>query len=784
MATATLTSPSSVPDLTPSKSSKSSSFHSSSHDADINVNFADTSNFEEIGLEDDSEIQPFPEPFPYPHSRSRAGSRASSKNRVISHVSSMSSLKSATPPSKPVRDLTSGQRRQVMPPSSRNIQGMSGQYPKGTLEPRMLKSGRRLTGGSASTPSLPRPLRSRSVSPSSAPVSNSAAKFSPSASSQNLSPIAPRALSSSRRGSLQPAPVRKSVKELEDEYHDSDDDLPDDASLWNVPLSPRPQGERPVSRSNSLDQETNPKPIPLSHAVSQDEVAPRSKSRTSSRHSPGAKSRLQFHRSSSAGPERGQISPRNPRTYSYNLAMAELSEEAKVLTQTLEYHADDADRKREERVQNGLASERSSVESKRTSGVMTDLPPLQKSNIMIDPLPVSKEKEKVLSRTRPSWLPPKDPLEEKKHLKEYKKMMALAKEAEKKKAAKAAAEQCEKDNTRETLQRIWEDHVLPHWNEAISEPRTRELWWRGVTPRCRGAVWQRAISNELSLTTESYQKALQRAKDAKSRGDEGAGDTSRRMREWFAAISRDVSSAFPELHLFQEGGPLRDTLIDVLEAYAMYRSDVGYTYGLHTIAALLVLQLPTSASAFIVMANALNRPLPLAFLTHDRSAIARTYGLASATLRYKFPRLYSHLYETAQLNDEDIWGPMFRSLFTNGLDLEHLSRVWDCWAFEGDRIIIRAGVAILGCLQAQLLGLKATDAKSCEEIKHVIGWGPHDLGTILRDGKTRHSSPTPIMGFGGGQFANAGVGHYWILSVAGNEDSFMNEVREAGKVQS
>lgn len=113
------------------------------------------------------------------------------------------------------------------------------------------------------------------------------------------------------------------------------------------------------------------------------------------------------------------------------------------------------------------------------------------------------------------------------------------------------------------------------------EPRTRELWWRGVTPRCRGAVWQRAINNELSLTPESYQKALQRAKDVKARGDEDAGDASRRMREWFAAISRDVSSAFPELHLFQEGGPLRDTLIDVLEAYAMYRSDVGYTYGLH-----------------------------------------------------------------------------------------------------------------------------------------------------------------------------------------------------------
>jgi hypothetical protein len=123
--------------------------------------------------------------------------------------------------------------------------------------------------------------------------------------------------------------------------------------------------------------------------------------------------------------------------------------------------------------------------------------------------------------------------------------------------------------------------VLPDWDHAVSEPRTRELWWRGISPRCRGAVWQRAIGNELALSEESYQKALQRAKDVRSRVDKEAGESNKRMREWFASISRDASSAFPDLHLFQEGGPLRETLIDVLEAYSMYRSDVGYLYGLH-----------------------------------------------------------------------------------------------------------------------------------------------------------------------------------------------------------
>lgn len=130
--------------------------------------------------------------------------------------------------------------------------------------------------------------------------------------------------------------------------------------------------------------------------------------------------------------------------------MAELSEEAKILTEALEFHADSAAKKHEDRVQNGETSARSSAEkTKRGSGNMIQLPPLQRPNIMIDPLPVSKEKEKVLSRTRPSWLPPKDRKEEKKHLKEYKRMMEMSREAGK---LLVYYEQCWKDFKQLTTQ--------------------------------------------------------------------------------------------------------------------------------------------------------------------------------------------------------------------------------------------------------------------------------------------------------------------------------------------
>jgi hypothetical protein len=275
----------------------------------------------------------------------------------------------------------------------------------------------------------------------------------------------------------------------------------------------------------------------------------------------------------------------NPRsaTKSWDAAMSELSVEARELTEVLETLAEQKEREQEEKVQLGSPRKRAASENRTITLSSIQLPPMRKGDIMIDPLPISKEKEKVLTRTRPSWLPPKNPEEEKRHLKEYQKMMAKALEADKRKAQKQQQQQCERDTTKESLARVWEQHVLPNWSNVINEPRTRELWWRGVTPRDRGTVWQKAIANELELSEASYNAALQRAKSTEKRLRKLTPEERVKEREWqwLQSIRRDVAEAFPELKIFQSGGPLHEALLDVLMAYAMYRSDLGYVHGTH-----------------------------------------------------------------------------------------------------------------------------------------------------------------------------------------------------------
>ena len=337
---------------------------------------------------------------------------------------------------------------------------------------------------------------------------------------------------------------------------------------------------------------------------------------------------------------------------------------------------------------------------------------------MIDPLPVSKEKEAVLARTRPSWLPPKCKKEEKRHLREWEKMMSRSAEVEKRRAAKQLEQIESSRQTKGSVARIWEEHVLPDWDATIREPRTRELWWRGVPSKDRSIVWSRAIGNDLELSGSSYTAALNRAKSAGQAITNMSAEEKQNSKEaqWQSAIIRDVPAVFPELGIFAQGSPLHDTLTDVLLAYSSYRADVGYVYGMHSVAGLLVLNMD-AATAFTALANLLNRPLPLAYLIQDQPAIDRWSSLILSTLKYKIPSLHDHLIsERTGFRGADEWlEPMLTTLFTSVLEVDTVSRIWDVYCFEGDRALVRALVGVLGALENRLYG-------SREEILRVLGW--------------------------------------------------------------
>jgi hypothetical protein len=101
-----------------------------------------------------------------------------------------------------------------------------------------------------------------------------------------------------------------------------------------------------------------------------------------------------------------------------------------------------------------------------------------------------------------------------------------------------------------------------------------------------------------------------------------------------------------------------------------------------------------------------------------------------------------------------VFEPMFRTLFTNGLDLERLARVWDCWVFEGDRVLVRTAVAVLSCLESQIVGLEGDNKTRKRRVIEMLGWG--------LSGRKEKSG-------------------YWNLEAAGDVDGFMKAVKSMGR---
>lgn len=557
-----------------------------------------------------------------------------------------------------------------------------------------------------------------------------------------------------RRSSWQSNRERKTIVELEHECDEDDgDDIPDGLILDNVPISPRPPQERAKSQPPSAS--VSPDRAPKERVRSVGNGTPPVAVAHGSLRSPTWKSETVIPIAKSAHSS-GAPSPIKTRAKSWTAALADLSAEAKELTEKLEEHADEIDHKAQRSSTGSMPVVRRSSEhydsKPRHKSALPELPPLRRTNIMIDPLPISKEKEAVLSRTRPSWLPPKDPAEERRHLREYQKMMAQSAEADRRReAAKRAMSQC-RDVAADSIMHIWENDIVPRWNDAIREKRTRELWWRGIAPRSRGVVWSKAIGNELGLSETSYKAALSRSRESTARVAAGNGTVEDQKHvAWFDMIRQEVEEkTWRDLRIFQKGGPLSQGLVDVLSAYAMYRSDIGYVTGCNTIAALLLLNLSSPPAAFIALANILNRPLPLSFYASDPGAKSSAYNLLLQTLSHKSAGLHGHLVSLPDHDPDAYLADIFTSLFTGQLALDEAARLWDVYVFEGDAVLVRAGVALLAEKEMTLLG-----AKTITEVKLVL-----DRSDGEEDEKNKQQR---------------------IVGGQGAEDRWMRSVREAGK---
>jgi hypothetical protein len=125
--------------------------------------------------------------------------------------------------------------------------------------------------------------------------------------------------------------------------------------------------------------------------------------------------------------------------------------------------------------------------------------------------------EKVRSKTRPTFLPPKPRQEDDKHMADWQHMMKQSRVAgacflfmstslpnapslaEKRRKALQDRRLLREKAVEESLH-IWEREIVPDWRVVHKNPQLRKLWWRGIPAKLRASMWEKAVGNPLALS--------------------------------------------------------------------------------------------------------------------------------------------------------------------------------------------------------------------------------------------------------------------------------------------
>ncbi|KAG1754903.1 rab-GTPase-TBC domain-containing protein [Suillus paluster] len=352
-----------------------------------------------------------------------------------------------------------------------------------------------------------------------------------------------------------------------------------------------------------------------------------------------------------------------------------------------------------------------SSESSHLSAPSQDLPPLPSSPS--SPLPRSPTNstishrqtcsagpstfQKVMSKTRPHFLPPKSRQEDQKHMADWEAMMKQSRAAEEKRRKALQERRSARELKIEQSIYRWEKEILPGWRAVHKNPNLRRLWWNGIPTKLRASMWQQAVGNALALSKDNYRNCLSRANRALSSGSFPI--------ETLEAIEQDILSTLPSLHIFHpKTGPLYEDLRDMLCAWVVSRADegLGYVHGTAKIAGMILLNMKPQ-QGFVVMRNLLERHCMRSLYgsVAANDDVSAADWIFDTLLADCMPKIYFN-FKQHQISPDAYLPAWLVPLFLDHLPFEACARLWDVLLLEGDSFLFRAALAVLAVLEPRL----------------------------------------------------------------------------------
>lgn len=239
--------------------------------------------------------------------------------------------------------------------------------------------------------------------------------------------------------------------------------------------------------------------------------------------------------------------------------------------------------------------------------------------------------------------------------------------------------------------------MIKKWNSKETKEKLHKRIYKGIPDKLRSRVWLKLLNVE---------KTMQDNKNVYSRMLKLARQWSTEARQ----IDSDVNRQFREHLFYRERYSVKQrSLFNVLTAYSMYNTEVGYCQGMAGVAGVLLMFMDEE-EAFWALSTLLSNP---------KYAMHGLYVLGFPKLnrflqhhdriitRY-LPRLKRHLdhYGLDAILYSLKW---FFVIFIERIPFSLCLRVWDIYLMDGERVVTAMAYTILRLHSSRLLKMKEMD---------------------------------------------------------------------------
>ncbi|CAD5112062.1 unnamed protein product [Dimorphilus gyrociliatus] len=235
----------------------------------------------------------------------------------------------------------------------------------------------------------------------------------------------------------------------------------------------------------------------------------------------------------------------------------------------------------------------------------------------------------------------------------------------------------------------WETNILND-DKAKSEKILKRFVRKGIPPEIRKEYWLKisGAEDQQKEHPNGYSTWKQEEKDSKLQIE----------------VDKDLERTYPENKYFRNGNQeeFLGKLKNVLLVLGHRNPDIGYCQGFNFVAANLLLTVGDEEKVYWLMQCLIDKILPKDYYAKDMLALQVEQQVLSTLVLKKMPKIGKHL-QRFDINYALFSTKWFICLFCDVLPIETANRVFDCLFNEGNKILVRVGLALVKLLGPDLL---------------------------------------------------------------------------------